>query len=75
MRKRLPKRRNNPNFPFTEENVSLYEKENMINGQNEDTEFQPVCNSAVPDTAFSNPMYEERNSRQQLLAADSSTRC
>ncbi|GAB1600758.1 uncharacterized protein LOC106869508 [Argonauta hians] len=74
-RKRLPKRRNNPNFPFTEENVSLYEKENMINGQNEDTEFQPVCNSAVPDTAFSNPMYEERNSRQQLLAADSSTRC
>lgn len=74
-RKRLPKRRNNPNFPFTEENVSLYEKENMINGQGEDTEFQPVCTSAVPDTAFSNPMYEERNSRQQLLSSDTSTRC
>ncbi|KAK6195131.1 hypothetical protein SNE40_000617 [Patella caerulea] len=57
-RRRLPKRRNVPNYTFTEENLSLYEKDNIDNTNNEEETCRIEC--ANPDISFSNPLYERR---------------
>lgn len=71
-RKRVPKRRNVPNFPFTtEESVSLYDKDNMINGkveQEQDEEInlpQPSPSDPPADVEFCNPMYRNTNEQTQ----------
>ncbi|XP_046338913.2 uncharacterized protein LOC124120195 [Haliotis rufescens] len=63
-KRRLPKRRNVPNYAFTEVNLSLYEKDNMLNAQCEDSETQesPACASEFnsEEVSFYNPLYERR---------------
>ncbi|XP_060071928.1 uncharacterized protein LOC132551801 [Ylistrum balloti] len=78
-RKRIPKRRNVTNFPFTEESVSLYDKDNNANdqadrGQDDDSDInlpQPSPCDPPPDVTFCNPLYEQRTS--QSVTAQTNT--
>ncbi|XP_025113966.1 uncharacterized protein LOC112575994 isoform X2 [Pomacea canaliculata] len=61
-RKKFPKKRNIPNYTFTDEDLSLYEKETLtsVSTREIDSLTYKFHSDPDPDIAFSNPLYESR---------------
>ncbi|XP_076436148.1 uncharacterized protein LOC143275756 [Babylonia areolata] len=61
-RKRSPKRRTVPSYTFTEEELSLYEKDTLtsVSTQNVNSSGYKFHSDPDPEITFSNPLYESR---------------